>query len=71
MEQEFTELSVQVSCETEEVQKGEAKETDIEEVQLIYKPPRLFRKSLIFKTWKLFGVQQESHEKLHRPMREQ
>ena len=69
MEQEFTELSVQVSCETEEVQNGEV--TDIEEVQLIYKPPRLFRKSLIFKTWKLFGAQQESCEKLHRPIREQ
>lgn len=71
MEQDFTELSVQVSNADEGVQKSEIKVTDIEEVQLLYKPPRLFRKSLIFKTLKLFGAQPEPQTKFNRPIKEQ
>lgn len=58
MKQDFTELSVQVCQSDGDLLKSEStvEATDIEEEEeLIYKPPRLFRKSLIFKTWKLFG----------------
>lgn len=46
-------------------------EGDTEEAHLMYKSPRLFRKSLIFKTWKLFHGQAKPEAKTQsRPMKE-
>lgn len=46
-------------------------EGDTEEAHLVYKSPRLFRKSLIFKTWKLFHGQEEPEAKTQsRPLKE-
>jgi len=45
---------------------------DSDSVRLAYKPPRFFRKSLVYNTWKLFGRQktEKQRHKAARPMRE-
>lgn len=44
--------------------------TDTDKDFLTYKSPRLFRKSLIFKTWNLFRGPVEEKSKLDRPLKE-
>lgn len=68
VEQDFTNLSIQVTCVSEDFQKNN--EADTEDVQLIYQSPRLFRKSLFFKTQNLFGGQPEPKTRSTRPIRE-
>lgn len=41
-----------------------------DEVKLICKPPRLFRKSIIYKTLKLCGWSHETDVKVSRPLKE-
>jgi hypothetical protein len=40
-------------------------------INLVYKPPRLFRKSIIYKTWELFGPPKTAEEqKVNRSLKE-
>lgn len=67
------EFSVIHSCAIEDASKDENEADDAanaEDVKLLYKPPRLFRKSLIYKTWKLFGTKIELEPKVNRPLKE-
>jgi hypothetical protein len=69
-ETEIPELSVENPCAVEDPK--ENKEViDAEEVKLIYKPPRFFRRSLIYKTLKFFEKKEKDEKpKLKRPLRQ-
>jgi hypothetical protein len=69
-EKEIPEISVENSREVHEQGKSESPGVEPEKVHLIYKPPRLFRKSLIYKTMKLFGSNSEEKRRQNRPLRE-
>lgn len=78
MEKEVSEeIIVEASYVIEEspvkqVQNEIADETanEAEEIKLVYKSPRLFRRSLIYKTWKLFQEPVDAERKLNRPLKE-
>lgn len=74
MSEEVPELSVKNPYVVEEGPKDEPiKDSQIEDAELIYKSPRLFRRSLIHKTWKLFKKDQlkdENEPKFNRPLKE-
>lgn len=61
MEQDVPKLCVQNPHVIEDVKKCEEK---------VYRAPRLFRKSLIFKTMKLFAKNDEREQKVYRPLKE-
>lgn len=64
MSEGVPELSVKNPYVVEEGMKDEPiKDNQIEDAELIYKSPRLFRRSLIHKTWKLFKKDQPKDEK--------
>lgn len=68
---EIPELCVENPCVIENVLKEEKEVIDAEEVNLIYKPPRFFRRSLINKTIKLFEANDENKKpKKKRPLRQ-
>lgn len=71
-EKDFPELKVENPYIIEEAKKDVDKEADedLMKVDLIYKSPRLFRKSIIYKTWKLFGAQNQNEPKLNRSFKE-
>lgn len=72
MEQETLELNfTDPACIIETAEKVQVDDgvTD-EQIQLIYKAPRLFRKSLIYKTFELFGSKLEYEPKVNRPLKE-
>lgn len=73
VEKEIQEISVDNPYSIEEDVKDEKRENasvGSDGVKLVYNTPRLFRKSLIFKTWKLFGAKKECEPKLYRPLKE-
>jgi hypothetical protein len=67
IEEEIPELKVENPCVVEK----EVKEViAAEEIQLIYKPPRFFRRSIFSKTIKSFGEKELSKKsKVKRPLR--
>lgn len=67
MEQDVPELSVHV---IEDVRKCEERVDAADKEHLVYQAPRLFRKSLIFKTMKLFAKNEEREQKVYRPLKE-
>lgn len=72
-EKEIPELSVENPYIIEDAIKNVSSDEieDVEKVHLLYKSPRLFRKSIIFKTLKLFGKQESQEEpKLNRSFKE-
>jgi hypothetical protein len=70
-EQEIPELKVENICVVEDVLKENKEVTDAEGVELIYKPPRFFRRSLIHKTLKFFEKKEKNEKsKLKRPLRQ-
>ena len=54
--EEFTELSVNNPCVIDDIVKELKEVIEPEEEEMIFKPPRFFRDSIIKKTFKLFGV---------------
>lgn len=71
-QEEIPELSVEGPCVIETV-KEEKRVVDFEDVNLIYKPPRFFRRSIFSKTIKLFGEQNLDKKvkvKKKRPLRQ-
>lgn len=67
-ELEVPELRVKNPYIIEEIEKPKVKNEV--EADLLYKSPRLFRKSIIYKTLKLFGAQNEQEPKLNRTLKE-
>lgn len=70
MEKYVPELCVQNPHVIEDDAKSEGKPCDTDEVKLVYRAPRLFRKSIIFKTMNLFGRNDGKEEKVDRPFKE-
>lgn len=76
VEKEIQEITVENPYTIEDDEK-DAKRSSVsassEKIKLVYKSPRMFRKSLIYKTWKLFGTKKpksEPEEKYFRPLKE-
>lgn len=75
-EREIPELSVENPCVIEDIFKDKkeevgAEEVGAEEVELIYKPPRFFRRSLIHNALKVFDKgDKEKKPKHKRPLRQ-
>lgn len=59
VQQEIPELCVENPKALADVEKPENKATSDNGFEFYYKPPRLFRQSIIVKTWKLFKTQDE------------
>lgn len=68
-EKEIPELSVENPCVIENIFKENKEVIDLEKVELIYEPPRFFRRSLIYKTLKFFDKEKKEEElKFDRPL---
>lgn len=68
-EKEIPELSIENACVIEDVSKENKEVIDADGVELIYKAPRFFQRSLIHKTMKIFQ-KKETKPKLKRPLRQ-
>lgn len=64
--------SARNSCSKEEFAKSVEESSDLghERVKLILRSPRMFRKSLFYKTSKLFGSRSEGKPKVQRKFKE-
>lgn len=75
MDKEAPVVSVEIPYVIEEEKEKDDKVNETQDAKedenVTYTSPRLFRKSLIFKTWKLFKEKdEESQPKLNRPFKE-
>lgn len=59
---------IEEAIKDQDASRGEIE--DSEKVQLLYQSPRLFRKSIIHKTLKLFGTKDHEEPKLNRTFKE-
>lgn len=70
VKKEVSEVSIQCVFTIDKPDKVEEKCVADDDLEFLYKPPRLFRKSIIHKTWKLFKDDEELGVKSGRKLSE-